>query len=123
MARILVVDDQPIIRIHFAQDLAEEGYHVWLATNAAEAIALISSGTMFDLVVTDVDMPGAYNGLELAEFVKDVAPRTKVIVISGGAHEREGMQAIDGFLQKPTTSRALRRHVAQALESATPVYP
>ena len=119
MARILVVDDQAIIRIHFAQDLAEQGYHVWLATDATEAIDLITSGAMFDLVVTDVDMPGSYNGLELAEFVKDVAPHTKVIVISGGAHECGQTVAIDGFLRKPTTSRALRRHVAQALESAT----
>ena len=123
MARILVVDDQPIIRIHFAQDLAEQGYHVWLATDATEAIDLISSGTTFGLVVTDVDMPGTYNGLELAEFVKDVAPRTKVIVISGRAHECGQMLAVDGFLRKPTTSRALRRHVAQALESAAAACP
>ena len=115
MARILVVDDQPIIRTLLAQDLAEVGYHVWLATDATEAIDLISAGAMFDLVLTDVDMPGAYNGLELAEYVKDVAPRTKVIVISGGSHEPGQMIAIDAFLHKPTTSHALRRHVAQAL--------
>lgn len=115
MTRILVVDDQPIIRTLFAQDLAELGYHVRLATDAAEAIDLINSGAMFDLVLTDVDMPGPFNGLELAEYVKDVAPRTKVIVISGGAHDPGQTIGIDAFLRKPTTSYALRRYVAQAL--------
>jgi len=113
--RILVVEDEPLTRALFAKELASDGYSVVQAANATEAIDIISAGDRFDLVLTDVIMPGLFDGFELAEFVKDVAPRTKVIVVSGYDRANGARTDIDLFIDKPTTAHHLRREVARAL--------
>jgi DNA-binding NtrC family response regulator len=113
--RILIVDDQQMIRAAIADDLAHEGYDIAQAENATEAIALIGGGASYELILTDIDMPGPFNGLHLAEFVKYVSPTTCVVVMSGGSHPAGHPGAIDLFLAKPTPSIALRRHVADML--------
>jgi len=110
--RILVVEDEPLTRALFAKELASDGYSV---VQAANAIDIISAGDRFDLVLTDVIMPGLFDGFELAEFVKDVAPRTKVIVVSGYDRANGARTDIDLFIDKPTTAHHLRREVARAL--------
>lgn len=119
-ARILVVDDQPILRCAIAEDLAQAGYVVAEAENATDAIALIGAGASYELILTDVDMPGPFNGLQLAEFIKYVSPATRVVVMSGGAHDFEQRTAIDLFLGKPIGHAELRRHVAATLARFEP---
>ena len=113
--RILVVDDEAVTRHVVADDLLRDGYQVSQAANAFEALAIISAEQPFDMLLTDVDMPGGLSGIGLAEFVKEVAPTTRVIVISGGSHPAELMPGVDLFIRKPTTSQKLRHYVAQML--------
>lgn len=113
--RILVVEDQPVIRRALAEELALDGYDIAQAGNAAEAIALIEGGGTYELILTDIDMPGPFNGLHLAEYVKYVSPATCVIVMSGGAHAVDCLGTIDLFLAKPVPSAELRRQVANRL--------
>lgn len=113
--RILVVDDEPKLRLILAEDLEQDGHLVVQAANATDAIAMICSGAAFDLVLTDIDMPGWFNGMELAEFVREVAPATKIILVSGGGHAAEQLPSVDLFIRKPTTSRHLRTQVALTL--------
>ena len=63
--RILLVEDDPLVRDHVAAQLREMGYRVAIVGDAAEALDALRAGT-FDLLFTDVVMPGGMNGLELA---------------------------------------------------------
>lgn len=115
--RILVVDDQSILRCAIADELALAGYEVAQAENATDAIAMIGGGATYELVLTDVDMPGPFNGFHLADFTKYVSPDTRVIVMSGGSHAIEHVSSIDLFVKKPAPSAELRRHIANVLNS------
>jgi CheY-like chemotaxis protein len=64
---ILVVEDDPLVRNYVAAQLASLGYTALTAANAAEALARIDDGERFDLLFTDVIMPGSINGRQLAD--------------------------------------------------------
>jgi CheY-like chemotaxis protein len=114
-SRILVVDDQAFLRTAIAAELSREGYEVDQAADAAQAIAMVSGGATYELVLTDIDMPGPFNGIQLAEFTKYVSPHTRVIVLSGRPRAGEISASIDLYLMKPTASADLRRKVADML--------
>jgi len=107
------VEDQAVIRRALADELALEGYEVAQAENATEAILMIGSGATYELVLTDIDMPGPFNGIHLAEFIKYVSPETRVIVMSGASHAVDQLASIDAFVRKPAPSSELRRQVAK----------
>jgi PAS domain S-box-containing protein len=65
--RILVVEDDPLVRNYVAAQLTSLGYTAITAANAAEALTRIDDGEPFDLLFTDVIMPGAINGRQLAD--------------------------------------------------------
>ncbi|MDM9621998.1 response regulator [Rhizobium sp. AC44/96] len=97
---VLIVEDEILIRLMLADVLTEEGYSVVEAGNVLEAVAALGRNPAFDAVITDIDMPGCLNGLDLAHMVRTVAPRTKVVVASGG-HGPENCPVDCHFLQKP----------------------
>ncbi len=104
---VLIVDDEILIRLMLADVLKEEGYYVVEAGNVLEAMAALGRQPTFDAVITDIDMPGCLNGLDLAGMVRIVAPRTKIIVASGG-DASHSCPADCHFLQKPySVSRIL----------------
>lgn len=78
---ILVVDDEPEIREVVSRMLESEKYNVTLASNATEAMDVFSSDT-FDMVITDVMMPGEFSGIDFLKIIK-AGFDTPVIVISG----------------------------------------
>jgi CheY-like chemotaxis protein len=81
--KILVVEDEPLLRMDIADHLADEGFDVLEAGNADEAIAILESSPKVRLIITDIDMPGSMDGLKLAEAVRDRWPPVKIIVVSG----------------------------------------
>lgn len=97
---VLVVEDEILIRLMLTDALTDEGYSVVEAGNVLEAVAALGRNPTFHAVITDIDMPGCLNGLDLARMVRTVAPETKVIVASGG-HGAEGCPADCHFLHKP----------------------
>lgn len=100
--RILVVEDEFLIRLLVADHLRESGFIVLEAFNGEEAIAILKSGALVDLVFTDVRMPGAIDGLGLLDFIKQAAPDLPVIVTSG--HLQPDLALAGGavqFLPKP----------------------
>jgi two-component system, response regulator PdtaR len=80
---VLVVEDEVLLRINIAAELQEEGFEVFEAGNATEAIAVIEKNPNIRLLFTDVDMPGTMDGVRLAAFVRDRWPPIKIIVTSG----------------------------------------
>lgn len=79
--KILIVDDEDMIRMLIYDILTENGYNVWEARSAEDALNKVKE-IMFDLLITDIKMPGM-SGLELLHRVKMSYPDIKVIVITG----------------------------------------
>ena len=92
------------------------GYAVILAANAAEALALERRGTRFDLLFTDVIMPGGMNGRQLAEELIRLRPSTDVLFTSGYTenaivhHGRldQGVMLLSKPYRKPQLARMVR---------------
>jgi two-component system, response regulator PdtaR len=80
---VLVVEDEAFIRMAIADHLTDLGYKVLEASNADLAIDILAHNLEIRLVFTDVDMPGAMDGLKLAAAVRKRWPPVKIIVTSG----------------------------------------
>ena len=80
--RILVVEDDKLVRDYVLAQLHSLGYVTLDAANATEALALVNTGHAFDLLFTDVIMPGM-NGRQLADEISKVRPGLKVLFTSG----------------------------------------
>src|SRR5688500_19612079 len=81
MARILVVDDQDMMRDSLAGILAREHHDVVAATDGAAAVARLGSGGRFDLLVTDLRMP-RMDGLQLLQEAKRLRPDMPVVLMT-----------------------------------------
>ena len=68
---ILIVEDEAIIRFELIDLFEEEGYRVYAAANADEAIALLDRHGEVRVVLTDVEMPGSMDGLKLAHYIRE----------------------------------------------------
>jgi signal transduction histidine kinase len=116
--RILVVDDQEIICELIAEYLKGDGHQVFTAVEGAEALGVFQREGV-DLVITDQSMPGM-NGVQLAKAMKDLAPDTRVILLTGFGDEMMGRgerpAEIDLVLGKPVSAADLRAGVFRALE-------
>jgi len=100
-ATALVVDDDPILRCALSAELSEAGLAVREAANADEAETVLATGAPVDIVVTDIEMPGAHDGLALAKFVRAFHPRVPVIVVSGIPPPASIVGVADAFFGKP----------------------
>jgi CheY-like chemotaxis protein len=105
----IVAEDDIICRINVAEVLSEAGYEVLEAGSADEALAILS-GTHEDviLLLTDVEMPGSMNGLELAKAVHSDWPHIEIVVCSGRVKPKEGeLPKPVTFLGKPVDTMTL----------------
>lgn len=100
--KVLVVEDEPIIRLGIISSLEDAGYSVVEASNADEAIARLGQDSEVGVVVTDVDMPGSMDGIKLAHYVRRRWPPIQLLVISGKVGVKPG-ELPDGarFMSKP----------------------
>jgi CheY-like chemotaxis protein len=80
---ILVVEDDKLVRDYVLTQLHSLGYVTLDAANATEALAIAESGNPFDLLFTDVIMPGAMNGRQLANALEKHKPGLRVLFTSG----------------------------------------
>ncbi len=83
VCRVLVVEDEVLVRMDIAERLSDAGYAVIEARDADAAIAILEKNTDICLVFTDVDMPGSMDGLKLARYVSGRWPPIRIIVTSG----------------------------------------
>ena len=81
--RILVVEDEVLIRCLISDDLREVGFVVIEAENADEASSYLASGAPVDLIFSDVHMPGSMDGLDLARRIRNERPFLPIILTSG----------------------------------------
>ena len=119
MPAILIVDDEPLIRMGLSDFLQECGFKVLEAGNAAEAVQMIKSyAVVIDLVITDVRMPGDMDGFGLAQWVRAHQPALPVILCSGDAKKAEVAQEVcadEPFFKKPYDLQLLVAKIRQAI--------
>lgn len=105
---VLVAEDEELIRLGTADHLSREGYEVIEAATAAHALAIIQARPEVQVLFTDVDMPGEYDGMELAERVHQRWPEVLPLVTSGSASLADEDVPDDGmFLPKPYAGEKL----------------
>src|ERR1700719_4394816 len=99
---ILVVEDEFLLRMDAAVMIAAAGFAVVEAANADEAIDILETRSDIAVVFTDIQMPGAMDGLRLARAVRGRWPPIKIVATSGHVHVSETDLPEGGrFLPKP----------------------
>ncbi len=122
---VLTVEDDPLVRNYVVAQVRGLGYRTLAATNASEALALIDSDSVIDLLFTDIVMPGAMNGKELADEAVRRRPKLKVLFTSGYAenaimhHGRLDPGVL--LLPKPYRKAQLAQMIRMALSGAQAV--
>lgn len=119
---VLIIDDEPSIRMLVADVLGELGYTTLEAGDGPEGLKLLESGGRIDLLVTDVGLPGGLNGRQVADAARTLRPALKVLFITGYAenavlshgHLDPGMHV----LTKPFEMQALARKVKELIEGS-----
>lgn len=84
---LLVVEDNPAVRLSLTTQLARLGYHTITAASGRQALELLRDGPAVDLVVTDIVMPGEMSGAQLASQLASIAPGLPVLLTSGYARD------------------------------------
>jgi len=120
LKKILIVDDEETLTFSLYQAFIKAPYdcEVVTASSAEDALDKLEDG-FFDLIITDIAMPGM-DGLELLSIVKSRTPETKVIIITAyGTDEREDRAykiGADRYIEKPFDISELRNLVFKMIE-------
>jgi two-component system, response regulator PdtaR len=115
---VLVVEDEPLIRMDTASFLEAAGLTVYEASNAAEAIRFLELHDEIRLIFTDINMPGSMDGLTLAHYVRGRWPPVKIIVTSGYKKMKSNDLPVGAlFIEKPYHAK----HVAQKMKEVMAV--
>jgi PAS domain S-box-containing protein len=125
--RILLVEDDAAAAEVAASILEMGGHEVTVHHDGASALAALRAGAAdFDLVITDVLMPGV-NGLEVAEGAAAIRPGLPVMLVTGSGEDlgrlagwRQPPESLTGVVQKPFNGELLRHAVTRALDSRSP---
>jgi len=114
---VLLVDDESLVRMFAADVLEDAGFEVIEAGNAELAIQVLESRSDIRVLVTDIEMPGALDGIQLARYVQERWPDIRVLLTSGGKHLRSDDIADAGpFLTKPYAPNQVIREVRQLVD-------
>jgi ActR/RegA family two-component response regulator len=114
-SHILVVDDSPSFQQSMARRLTSRGYRVTCSSSGEDAAKKLQS-TVFDLVVSDIILPGI-SGLNLLKLVKEHAPETEVIIVTGNASSFTAIKALRlgayDYIVKPIDDDAILFNVVE----------
>jgi len=113
-AVVLLVEDEPIVRMLMIEMLSDHGYTVQEAHSGRSGLNVVEAGVHLDLLITDVGLPGGMDGRQLADAVRQQRPTLKVLFIKGYAESaslgngrrEQGMEimikpfTVDAFLAK-----------------------
>lgn len=116
--RILLVDDEEVLRRLARSVLSRQGYEVVEASDPAEAIAIAArTPDSFDLILADVMMPGM-RGYEMIGFIRPHQPRARVLYMSGYAGEiADAADRVKPLLPKPFRPRQLLDEIRRIIDT------
>jgi DNA-binding NtrC family response regulator len=124
-ARVLLVEDEPMLRELAASSLMDAGYQVTEASDGIDGLEVLRSDEPFDVLLSDIRLPGP-DGYHLAEAGRALRPGLKVILMTGYAptplpEQLHGI--VHTILQKPFEVDILPDEVAAALAAPAPAAP
>ncbi|MBB6155191.1 CheY-like chemotaxis protein [Pseudomonas sp. JAI115] len=118
MSRVLVVEDDEVLRWLMSDAVTLLGHQVTACTNADEALSKLGAASAFELIITDIQMPGSVDGLGLARTVWSKHPQIAVILVSGHIVPAPGrLPGNVRFVAKPYTLRLLQRAIKELLNT------
>jgi signal transduction histidine kinase/CheY-like chemotaxis protein len=110
---ILVVDDDDLVRKSVITQMKSLGYSTIEASGAAEALEIISSAESFDLLFSDIVMPGSIDGVELAHLARERRPGLRIMLSSGFPDLKSGRSSEDCYEQWQILKKPYRRSELQ----------
>jgi two-component system, chemotaxis family, CheB/CheR fusion protein len=118
---ILVVEDDPDVRLITVSRLESLGYHVRIAVDGASGLDVVKSTPGIQLALLDVVMPGGMDGHALADEIEKIAPSIKLVLTSGYSPRMAASweRSKRPFLPKPSTRAQLAQMVRRVLEGQT----
>jgi CheY-like chemotaxis protein len=102
---VLVVEDEPLVREVICDDLRDAGYRVDEAGDGETAVDKLAGG--YDLLLTDIRLPGRLTGWDIAERAREVAPWISVVYLTGYTPQAPRMVPGARLLAKPFTGRQI----------------
>ena len=119
-ATVLVVDDEPLVRMLVVDLLEDNGYVAIEAGDGPQALKVLRSEARIDLLITDVGLPNGMNGRQVADAARELRPGLKVLFVTGYAenavlnhgHLEPGMQIVT----KPFQMEELGRRISRMIE-------
>lgn len=116
---VLVVDDEPLVREVVIDMLADLGVTTYEAEDGDEALFMLAAHRAITILLTDVNMPGGFDGVELAQRVHKLRPDVGIIITSGKRQvPKVAMPGSGTFLPKPYRAEQLMQVVTQKLRAA-----
>ena len=113
--RVLIVDDEPLVREMLTEYLIGDGHVIEVAMNGRDGLEKFKAGR-FDLILTDRGMP-EMSGEQLAAAIKQIAPNKPILLLTGFGDlmktSGERPSAVDLIVNKPVTLTALRKAIAK----------
>ncbi|WP_174275174.1 response regulator [Sphingomonas bacterium] len=107
-AIVLIVEDEPLLRLVAVDFVEEAGFQVIEAGSADEAVTILESRADIRIVFTDIDMPGSLDGMKLAACIRDRWPPIEIIMTSG--HRKPVLTELPArvlFFPKPYDPRSI----------------
>ena len=115
-ATLLLVDDEPLVRMYGVDALEDAGFEVFEASNADEALLVLDQHDEVQLLFSDVNMPGSMNGLELVHLVHLRWPNIRLLLTSGQSQPSwAALPRIGYFMRKPWAQAALVQKIRDML--------
>ncbi len=113
--RILVVEDEPNMRLLVTEELTDAGYDVDEAVNGEEALRKFTEKA-YDLVTIDIEMPGM-NGLELAGKLREIKRDVKLVLLTAYSHYKSDMAswAADAYIVKSSDLTELKEIISRLI--------
>jgi CheY-like chemotaxis protein len=118
---VLVIDDEPIVRMLIVETVEEAGFTVLEADDGPSGLKILQSDARIDLLITDVGLPGGMNGRQVADAARVTRPDLKVLFVTGYA---ENAAIANGYLEpnmavvtKPFVMADLARKISEMIES------
>ena len=117
--RVLIVEDEFLIRLTLAEALGDEGFEVLEAESGDVALEILEADPAIKLLLTDIQLPGALDGRMLAERIRASVPMLPIIYMTGHPNPGDQASALDVFISKPYTLNDICAVARRLTASAT----
>ena len=114
--RLLLVEDEFLIRLSLSEVLADDGYEVVEAEDGDTALARMDERDDFAMMLTDIQLPGRFDGRALAEKVRARRPGLPVIFMSGRPQSPQSPSPLDTYVNKPYLPSAVSATIRRILD-------